>query len=172
MIEALKREIAAAESEAEKLDGEIKKELSEHPEYKSRASLHKKASAQRKELESLCQNILCAEKMLAEAPQKIQRARDEARKHDVYRQLRQQKEKLMSEQFLNEQLHSCAETIAKLNAELDSLASQAKTASHEMAEYEGKSALGKIFFRQGLLPPGKGTGGADSPESAEGRRGT
>lgn len=145
MIEALKREIAAAESEAEKLDGEIKKELSEHPEYKSRASLHKKASAQRKELESLCQNTLCAEKMLAEAPQKIQRARDEARKHDVYRQLRQQKEKLMSEQFLNEQLHSCAETIAKLNAELDSLASQAKTASHEMAEYEGKSALGKFF---------------------------
>lgn len=145
MIEALKREIAAAESEAEKLDGEIKKELSEHPEYKSRASLHKKASAQRKELESLCQNILCAEKMLAEAPQKIQRARDEARKHDVYRQLRQQKEKLMAEQFLNEQLHSCAETIAKLNAELDSLASQAKTASHEMAEYEGKSSLGKFF---------------------------
>lgn len=145
MIEALKREIAAAESEAEKLDGEIKKELSEHPEYKSRASLHKKASAQRKELESLCQNILCAEKILAEAPQKIQRARDEARKHDVYRQLRQQKEKLMSEQFLNEQLHSCAEAIAKLNAELDSLASQAKTASHEMAEYEGKSALGKFF---------------------------
>ena len=145
MIEALKREIAAAESEAEKLDGEIKKELSEHPEYKSRASLHKKASAQRKELESLCQNTLCAEKMLDEAPQKIQRARDEARKHDVYRQLRQQKEKLMSEQFLNEQLHSCAETIAKLNAELDFLASQAKTASQEMAEYEGKSSIGKIF---------------------------
>lgn len=91
MIEALKREIAAAEREAEKLDGGIKKELSEHPEYKSRASLHKKASAQRKELESLCQNILCAEKMLDEAPQEIQRARDEARKHDVYRQLRQQK---------------------------------------------------------------------------------
>ena len=145
MIEALKREIAAAESEAEKLDGEIKKELSEHPEYKSRASLHKKASAQRKELESLCQNTLCAEKMLDEAPQKIQRARDEARKHDVYRQLRQQKEKLMSEQFLNEQLHSCAETIAKLNAELDFLASQAKTASQEMAEYEGKSSIGKFF---------------------------
>lgn len=145
MIEALKREIAAAEREAEKLDGEIKKELSEHPEYKSRASLHKKASAQKKELESLCQNILCAEKMLDEAPHKIQRARDEARKHDVYRQLRQQKEKLMSEQFLNEQLHSCAETIAKLNAELDSLASQAKAASQEMAEYEGKSSLGKIF---------------------------
>ena len=145
MIEALKREIAAAESEAEKLDGEIKKELSEHPEYKSRASLHKKASAQRKELESLCQNTLCAEKMLDEAPQKIQRARDEARKRDVYRQLRQQKEKLMSEQFLNEQLHSCAETIAKLNAELDFLASQAKTASQEMAEYEGKSSIGKFF---------------------------
>lgn len=145
MIEALKREIAAAEREAEKLDGEIKKELSEHPEYKSRASLHKKASAQKKELESLCQNILCAEKMLDEAPQKIQRARDEARKHDVYRQLRQKKEKLMSEQFLNEQLHSCAEIIAKLNAELDSLAFQAKTASHEMAEYEGKSSLGKFF---------------------------
>lgn len=145
IIEALKREIAAAEREAEKLDGEIKKELSEHPEYKSRASLHKKALAQRKELESLCQNILCAEKMLDEAPHKIQRARDEARKHDVYRQLRQQKEKLMSEQFLNEQLHSCAETIAKLNAELDSLASQAKTAFHEIADYEGKSSLGKFF---------------------------
>lgn len=145
MIEALKREIAAAESEAEKLDGEIKKELSEHPEYKSRASLHKKASAQRKELESLCQNILCAEKMLAEAPQKIQRARDEARKHDVYRQLRQQKEKLMSERFLNEQLHSCAETIAKLNAELDFLASQTKTAFREIADYESKSSIGKLF---------------------------
>lgn len=50
MISSLKSELAAAQSEAEKLDDEIEKELSEHPEYKNRASLHKKASAQRKEL--------------------------------------------------------------------------------------------------------------------------
>ena len=145
MIEALKREIAAAESEAEKLDGEIKKELSEHPEYKNRASLHKKASAQRKELESLCLNILSTEKALDEAPQKAQRACDEAKKHGIYRQLRQKKDGLMSEEFLKNQLHACAETIEKLNAELNSLAAQAKAAASEMAEYEGKSSIGKLF---------------------------
>lgn len=50
MIEELKREIAAAVSDAEKLDGEIKKELAKHPQYKNGASLHKKASTQRKNL--------------------------------------------------------------------------------------------------------------------------
>ena len=145
MIDSLKNELAAEESKAKQLDEEVKKELEEHLEYKSRASLHKKATAQRKELESLCQNILCLEKTLDESPQKLQRARDEAKKHSVYKQLRQQKDKLMSEQFLKEQLHSCAETIAKLNAELNSLAAQAKAAFQEMSEYEGKSSLGKFF---------------------------
>lgn len=145
MINSLKSELAAAQSEAEKLDDEIEKEMLEHPEYKNRASLHKKASAQRKELESLCLNILSTEKTLDEAPQKAQRARDEAKKHGIYRQLRQKKDGLMSEQFIKSQLHGCAETIEKLNAELDSLAAQAKAAASEMAEYEGKSSIGKLF---------------------------
>lgn len=145
MIEELKREIAAAVSDAEKLDGEIKKELAKHPQYKNGASLHKKASTQRKKLESLCQDILSTEKTIDETPQKILSARDEAKKHRLYRQLQQRIDGLMSEQFLKSQLHSCAETIAKLNAELDSLAVQSKAALREMKEYEGKSSIGKLF---------------------------
>ena len=144
-IAEYEEQIKTLEKEISDIDIRMQQEKDAHPEYKGYLVLSKSLKEKKEEYDTLCSQTDKAENMIREYEFRFQVALDEIRKHDKYKELREQEARCMSVQFMQSELEKSRNQIDLLRSEIILLKEKQKNAETVISDYERKNSVVRFF---------------------------
>lgn len=144
-LEKTKDRLVKLKERGETLQRDVDEEKENHPEadqYVVLSSLLEKANQHCDDIE---QQLSAAYETAQLAPNQIQLAKDEIKKHTIYAELQKKESKTFSSVFIHREIESANEEIQKLQIEIGTLKRERSTYQQTISDYEKKGSIGRIF---------------------------
>ena len=154
-VKKLKEKSERLAKEYNNLEESINKIRSQNPKVDTYYELDKVIKEKEKEFKKIEFNISEQSKFIKEFTKKNEEIRDEIKKHNIYKKLKEQESNLLSENHINGEIDSKNRKLKEIDDELTTLIFKKKQIKKQIKEYEQKNSFVKFFSNKKMFEENK-----------------